>query len=542
VPDGQRAGRFVNLNADNVLRDALGPRLASVTRHLRPSVAKWLAGSSVSRRISLAVALIVAIVVTSVSYVEVRSFERTLDRDLVNAAQLGVQSINDNLAARQEPLDPLDIRDVLHDLVDADPFIDAIAVVEADEHGHVHVFTSTSTEDQAEVVELAGRAIQTKISESRRSTSELIVVSPVPRHGRYAVALSVGLAGLLEARRHSLTLALGFAAAAILLVTVLVYFTVRQVLGQPLNAMLEVMERTSHGDLGARAEVGAYDEIGAIASGLNKMLDQLEHFHYSLREQIEEATRDLSRRNEELRQNRTQLLATRESLGRAERVAALGQAAANVAHQAGTPLNLVSGYVQMMLDDPRTDDRTRSRLLIVERQIQDVTRALRAMLDQARRPSGFEPTAIADIIDRVRELAQPRLSRSNIGLETQVAPDLPPLAADGTQLEMALLNLVTNALDAMPGGGTLSITGTAEANHIRLEIADTGPGIPPQILDHLFDPWVTTKPAGQGSGLGLAIVRDVVRVHSGSISAHNRGAGAVFVIELPLQAAVVPSS
>jgi signal transduction histidine kinase len=178
----------------------------------------------------------------------------------------------------------------------------------------------------------------------------------------------------------------------------------------------------------------------------------------------------------------------------------------------------------------------------VERQIGQVTRALRTMLDQARPPSGVEAVSLGDVIARVRELAQPRLARSNIRLETMVQSDLPRIEADATQLEMALLNLVTNALDAMPGGGVLSISGSADTDRIHLEVADTGPGLPGQVLDHLFDPWVTTKPAGQGSGLGLAIVREVVRMHGGSISAHNQSAGAVFVIDLPLRGAGVTSS
>ena len=94
----------------------------------------------------------------------------------------------------------------------------------------------------------------------------------------------------------------------------------------------------------------------------------------------------------------------------------------------------------------------------------------------------------------------------------------------------------------MPGGGVLSINGSADAEGIHLEISDTGPGLPTQVLDHLFDPWVTTKPAGQGSGLGLAIVREVVRMHGGSISAHNRSTGAVFIIDLPLGGVAVTSS
>jgi signal transduction histidine kinase len=196
----------------------------------------------------------------------------------------------------------------------------------------------------------------------------------------------------------------------------------------------------------------------------------------------------------------------------------------------------------MIRDDPRTDERTRARLITVDAQIQQVTRVLRTMLDRARQPSGVAIVALANVIERVRELAQPRLSRANIQLELSVDGDLPFIKADAAQLEMALLNLVTNALDAMPDGGTLSIAARTCADGARLEIADTGGGIAASVVDRLFEPWVTTKPAGQGSGLGLAIVRDVVRGHGGSIAVSNQPAGAVFVITLPAAPAVRSAS
>jgi signal transduction histidine kinase len=515
----------------------MGTGSVTVERQFRPTVAKSWLGPSISRRISVLVALIVTGVVTTVAYLQVRSFEGAIDRDLVNAARLGAQSAADDLALREEPLDPLDVRDMLHDLVNAEPLIDAISVIESDASGHSRVIASTSTEEQTDVVNLAGRTIRMRAPLSSRSGTALTVAMPVPKHSGYAVAVDVGLESLLQARQHSLALAVGFAVPAILLVTVLVHVTVRQLLGRPLDGILRTMERTAQGNVRARADTTSGDELGAIATGLNAMLSQLEHFNQSLHDRIDEATRDLSLRNAQLTASQNQLLATREALARAERVAALGQVAANVAHQAGTPLNLVSGYVQMILDDPKTDERTRSRLRTVEAQIRNVTRVLRTMLDRAYPTSGFEAVSVGDVIARVREVAQPRLLQSKIRLETSVALDLPAVEADVTQLEMALLNLITNALDAMPGGGTLSISACARPDWVRLEVADTGSGLPPDILEHLFDPWITTKPAGHGSGLGLAIVRDVVRTHGGSISAHNQSPGAVFVIDLPARGA-----
>jgi signal transduction histidine kinase len=488
---------------------------------------------SLGTKLSWFVALIVVGVVTSVAYLEIRSFEQHIERDLEDSARLGAQSAADALSQRSLPFDPQDIRDTLHDFVAADPVIDAISVLEADDSGQVHVFTSTSTEERAEVMDLGARAIAAKVPQHDRSPTAITVVLPVARPQGYAVSVTVGLDSLLQTRDHALRVALGFAVPTILLVTVLVHVTVRRVLGRPLGAILRTMQEARTGNLTTRTAIDRRDELGTIAGGLNEMLDQLERFHHSLQARVDEATRDLSLRNAQLAQSQGELLALRESLGRAERVAALGQVAANVAHQAGTPLNLVSGYIQMIRDDPGTDERTRSKLRTVDEQIQAVTRVLRTMLDHARHPSESRVASLADIITRVADVALPRLTRHQIRLDVSLAGDLPPIAVDATQLEMALLNLVTNALDAMPGGGTLSIAATAHTDGVRVEIADTGPGIPAAVIDRLFEPWVTTKPVGHGSGLGLAIVRDVVRAQGGSVSASNQAAGALFVIELP---------
>lgn len=507
-----------------------------MTQHVRPTVAKWLRDLSLATRLSLFIALIVIGVVTSVAYLEVHSFAQHVERDLEDSGRLGAQSAADAIAQRASPLDPQDIRDALHDLVAADPQLDAITVVESDETGHLGVFTSTSTEERAEVLDLARRAMLARASVVDRTETAITVAALVPRRANYAVAVTVGLESLIQTRTHGLRVALGFAIPTIALVTILVHLVVRQFLARPLGVILRTMQETQGGNLQARAALTQADELGTIANGLNAMLDQLDGLNQSLQVRIGDASRDLSLRNAQLAASQSELFALRESLGRAERVAALGQVAATVVHQAGTPLNLVSGYVQMIRDDPRTDDRVRSKLRTVDEQIQQVTRVLRTMLDHARQPSEAKVVSLAGIIARVREVAQPRLSRHKIQLQATVDDGLPPVKADATQLEMALFNLVTNALDAMPDGGTLSIAATARPESIRVEVADTGAGIPAEVLDRLFDPWVTTKPVGHGSGLGLAIVREVVRAHGGSISASNQAVGARFVIDLPAAA------
>jgi signal transduction histidine kinase len=504
-----------------------------MTQRARLTVAKWLRDTSLATRLSLFIAFLVIAVVTSVAYLEVHSFEQHIESDLEDSARLGAQSAADALAQRSLPLDQQDIRDTLHDFVAADPLVDAITVIESDPTGHLSVFASTSTEERAEALDLARRAMLAKVPASERSDAAITVALPVARRENYAVVVTVGLESLMQTRNHGLRVALGFAIPTIALLTILVHVVVRQFLARPLGVILRTMRETEEGNLRARALLTERDELGTIAKGLNAMLDRLDGFNRSLQVRIDDATRDLTLRNAQLAASQNELFALRESLGRAERVAALGQVAANLVHQAGTPLNLVSGYVQMIRDDPRTDDRVRSKLRTVDEQIQQVTRVLRTMLDHARQPSETKIVSLADIIVRVQEIAQPRLARHQIRLQVSVAEDLPPVTADATQLEMALFNLVTNALDAMPGGGTLSIAANARPEGIRVEVADTGTGIPAEVLDRLFDPWVTTKPIGHGSGLGLAIVRAVVKAHGGSISASNQAVGACFVIDLP---------
>ena len=179
--------------------------------HLRLTVAKWLDSLSLGTRLSFVVAVVVFAVVTSVSYLEVRSYEGHIDHDLTDAASLAARSAADTLDQRAPPFDPLDVRDALHDLVASDPVLDAISVIERDPGGELRVFTSTSTEEREEVLTLAGRALAARAPAGERSSTLLFLAVPVPHRGNYAVAVTVGLESLLQARDHELRVALGFA-------------------------------------------------------------------------------------------------------------------------------------------------------------------------------------------------------------------------------------------------------------------------------------------------------------------------------------------
>jgi len=224
----------------------------------------------------------------------------------------------------------------------------------------------------------------------------------------------------------------------------------------------------------------------------------------------------------------------REELWRTRELATIGQTMANVAHQLGTPLNLASAHVQLLQQELRVDREAQRRLGVIEEQLARVADSLRSLLDRAR-PKGSQRTfPLRPVLSRLAEAGQILGSPQRVRVTLDVPDTLPLVAGDETQLELALSNLVTNALDAMPDGGNLIVTATTAPGHAVVEIADTGVGIAPEVLDRIFEPWVTTKAAGQGTGLGLSIARDVVQRMGGAISANPRPAGGtVLRITLP---------
>jgi len=223
----------------------------------------------------------------------------------------------------------------------------------------------------------------------------------------------------------------------------------------------------------------------------------------------------------------------REELWRIRELATIGQTMANVAHQLGTPLNLASAHVQL-LQQEMADRQAQRRLGVIEEQLTRVADSLRSLLDRAR-PKGSERTfPLRPVLSRLAEAGQILGSPQRVRVTLDVPDTLPLVAGDETQLELALSNLVTNALDAMPDGGHLIVTAAIEPGEAIVEIADTGIGIAPEVLDRIFEPWVTTKGAGQGTGLGLSIAREVVQRMGGAISAKPRpDGGTVLRITLP---------
>jgi signal transduction histidine kinase len=292
-----------------------------------------------------------------------------------------------------------------------------------------------------------------------------------------------------------------------------------------------IVERVIAADPGSRDATA----LAEVSDGLNRMLAEFEALNDTMQTRIREAAEQVEQRNQQLIESYHRLLALREQLASAEQLASVGQTAANVAHQVGTPLNLISGYVQLLKEEMGASTPHAARLAIIEEQVGKVTSTVRTLLDRSRPVSRKTRTAAGELVSRVVELMQPSLAAAGIAHEIDLVAGETTILVDATNFELSLLNLMSNAVDAMPEGGTLSVRVTGSSgNRVRIDIADTGHGIPDDLLPRIFEPWVSTKKPGRGTGLGLAIARDVVSAHGGTLSVSSSvGVGTTFTIDLP---------
>lgn len=221
----------------------------------------------------------------------------------------------------------------------------------------------------------------------------------------------------------------------------------------------------------------------------------------------------------------------------AEKLAALGELAAGIAHEINNPLHVLQAYVEFMAGHVKPGDPFLGYLETMSGALQGIARLAGQLRDFSRPTEGHrQPVQLDEILGNVLRLASKELMHCKIDLVENFLPHLPPVMADGRQLEQVFLNLVLNARDAMPGGGKLSIETGIEADSVYVRFRDTGVGIPAETLPRIFEPYFTTK-TDRGTGLGLAICQRIVTQHGGKIVVSSvRGEGSIFAVHLPILA------
>jgi PAS domain S-box-containing protein len=219
-----------------------------------------------------------------------------------------------------------------------------------------------------------------------------------------------------------------------------------------------------------------------------------------------------------------------------ERLASLGLLAAGVAHEVNTPLTGISGYAQLLLDDMEADDPRRETLEKIEIQTRRVSTIANSLLNLAHpERSAFEKLTLNDAVEEVVKLFEPLVRDRRIVLSMDLGAELPEVRGHRGKLQQVLLNLLSNARDAVEGGGRIDVRTVHSGSRVVLEVEDDGIGISEQDLPRIFDPFFTTKGRGKGTGLGLSISYGIVREHDGAMLVESvPGRFTRFRVELPV--------
>lgn len=332
------------------------------------------------------------------------------------------------------------------------------------------------------------------------------------------VHVATGIRRRVTAAITDVWLRLSIILVALVLLT---WFALRRQVLRPLARLTEGIQRLGRGEQETRLAVSRRDELGRVAEAFNQMSRDLERARVNLLAETERA------------------LGFEQELRRAETLAVAGKLTSALAHEVGTPLNVISGRAEFLAKSLPLETPGRKDLEIIVAQIDRITRIISSVLDTVRphKPE-IRATAIAEILDGVVPLLQHAAGRRQVTLTAHVERDVPHVLTDPGQLQQVLINLVLNAVDATPAGGRVDVAARPAAQDGRegmtIAVKDTGVGIPPDALPRIFEPFYSTKGAGRGSGLGLAICRDILLAHDGDIRAESElGAGSTFTVWLP---------
>ena len=384
-----------------------------------------------------------------------------------------------------------------------------------------------------------------------------------------AVAVTESERWLASANTHLMI----WTIVVLLVIAVTLYIYLNIAISNPIKRLVEGMEQATRGNLQATVNIDATGEIAWLTMNLNKMLRQISHFNKELEQKIHDATKELERKNEELSKANEMLFTIQRKLSQTERLASLGQLSTTLAHELGTTLNVIAGHIQIMSANGGLNEEAKSRLNLVDSQLDRLTAIIRNVLKTMRLPEPtFYNVDINNVIKDITTFIMPTLTHNNIKLELKlgVKPFTPlesptpvggveslgkggvkvpsfltglTIRADRYQLEQVFMNLLSNAIDAMPKGGKLTVeskfieeNSRGDNKYVSIIFSDTGDGIDGEDVKKIFEPFFSTKKDGARIGIGLAICQQIIKNHNGFIEVKSDvGRGTTFYIRLPIE-------
>ncbi|MEM6904872.1 MAG: cache domain-containing protein, partial [Pseudomonadota bacterium] len=359
--------------------------------------------------------------------------------------------------------------------------------------------------------------------------------------------------GFLEApftsQRNGTIVTLILAFLAVIGLSVPLFLRLARGIFSPLEMMTKTMARAEAGALEARiGPVAEQSEIGAVARHLDRLLDQVEERDATLRDNADNLNVLVEQRTEELKEANRKLETTFAQLVMSEKLASVGEIAAGVAHEINNPVAVIQGNLEVIRMGlaPEQQAELKTELDLIDAQTHRINIIVGKLLNFTRPDEMSDLMSLVDaakVVEDALILVAPDLRKHTIETEVSHAPS-PPVRLIETELQQVIVNLAINATQAMDTGGTLTIlTGPASRDGVsgtEIVVRDTGPGIAPDKIDNVFDPFMTTK-LGSGSGLGLSISQSLVTRVGGLISVTSEpGAGASFHVWFPAADSLSP--
>ncbi|AKQ70181.1 sensor histidine kinase [Myxococcus hansupus] len=488
-------------------------------------------GVRISTKLGLGLTLTSAIILGAYGYSQLQREEYDLrtateqsTRLLATALQVAMENaFRDGQAG--------DVNEILESLERRDPTVDLFVF---DARGAVMVRSPGSTQTLHLVEDASQRVLKTRHSLTHFAgpdkLSHLLVVLPLLSDDGGAIgALGVvkPLDGLRQDLEHTTRATVLSVLTLIAGISVVGWLLLMLYLQQPLERVVRGMRAVRGGDFTATVVAGGDDEVGEVVHAFNAMVTELRVARLRLSEEADSR------------------LALEAGLRRVDKLAAVGQLSAGLAHEIGSPLLILNGRAQALAARAELPDDVRRNARILVEQSERIERIVRQLLDLARRkPSRLEPLDALASVRAVVDLLEFDARKRDVRLTFHFEPALPQVMADGDGLQQVTLNLLTNALRATPRGGEVRVTlkpstfqpapGLRERHGVCLSVEDTGVGMDAAALERVFEPFFSTWGTHGGTGLGLPVVKAIVAEHGGAVTVTSQqGQGSHFVVHIP---------
>lgn len=349
------------------------------------------------------------------------------------------------------------------------------------------------------------------------------------RHG--ALEISEPLSELKDYTHESIVRAIILAGVMAAISGIILLLLGIKMIGRPLDQLMMKTKRIGTGDFTGDLMIRGRDELSRLAEEINQMCQQLYAAHEAVRKEAEAR------------------IAILEQLRHSERLASIGRLASGIAHELGTPLNIVSGRAKIIANENLGKKEINEFSRIIQAQVERMTQIIRQLLDFSRhRAPKKSYIDFHNLVNQVLEMINPIARKQRVTFNLVKNRDLPEVSIDITQMQQVLMNLVMNGIQAMPDGGQLKIElhrecprslskeRGQEKEYLTIYVRDEGNGISEEDITHIFEPFFTTKDIGKGTGLGLSIVFGIIQEHSGWIDVQSKiGQGTCFTFYLPLE-------